>query len=67
MYNVNFFVNLFYFLFSSVSVQVDQPEWKELTTVIAAQEFATLVGYPVLIRPSFVLSGRICCFRYYLL
>ena len=36
---------------------MDQPEWKELTTVAAAQEFAALVGYPVLVRPSFVLSG----------
>jgi carbamoylphosphate synthase large subunit len=36
---------------------VDQPEWKELTTVAAAQEFASKVGYPVLVRPSFVLSG----------
>ncbi len=36
---------------------MDQPEWKELTTVAAAQEFASKVGYPVLVRPSFVLSG----------
>lgn len=36
---------------------MDQPEWKELTTVAAAQEFASQVGYPVLVRPSFVLSG----------
>jgi carbamoyl-phosphate synthase large subunit len=36
---------------------VDQPEWKELTTVEAAKDFASQVGYPVLVRPSFVLSG----------
>jgi carbamoylphosphate synthase large subunit len=36
---------------------VDQPEWKELTTVEAAKDFASEVGYPVLVRPSFVLSG----------
>ncbi|MCX6667806.1 MAG: carbamoyl-phosphate synthase (glutamine-hydrolyzing) large subunit [Euryarchaeota archaeon] len=37
--------------------KVDQPEWKELTSLEAAEEFASKVGYPVLIRPSYVLSG----------
>jgi carbamoyl-phosphate synthase large subunit len=36
---------------------VDQPEWKELTSISDAEKFATKVGYPVLIRPSYVLSG----------
>jgi carbamoyl-phosphate synthase large subunit len=36
---------------------VDQPEWKELTDLDEAQAFANSVGYPVLIRPSYVLSG----------
>ncbi len=36
---------------------VDQPEWKELIDVSSAKEFATRVGYPVLVRPSYVLSG----------
>ncbi|MEW5937125.1 MAG: carbamoyl-phosphate synthase (glutamine-hydrolyzing) large subunit [Candidatus Thermoplasmatota archaeon] len=36
---------------------VDQPEWRELTSVEAAEEFASQVGYPVLVRPSYVLSG----------
>ena len=36
---------------------MDQPEWKELTTVAEASGFAEQVGYPVLVRPSFVLSG----------
>jgi carbamoyl-phosphate synthase large subunit len=36
---------------------VDQPEWKDLTTTDEAKTFAALVGYPVLIRPSYVLSG----------
>jgi carbamoyl-phosphate synthase large subunit len=36
---------------------VDQPEWAELTSVKDAQTFAEKVGYPVLIRPSYVLSG----------
>jgi len=36
---------------------VDQPEWKELTSLEQAEKFAGEVGYPVLIRPSYVLSG----------
>ncbi|HUS99224.1 MAG TPA: carbamoyl-phosphate synthase (glutamine-hydrolyzing) large subunit [Candidatus Thermoplasmatota archaeon] len=36
---------------------VDQPEWNELTSLDAAEEFASNVGYPVLVRPSYVLSG----------
>lgn len=39
------------------SIGVDQPAWKELTSVQAAEEFASEVGYPVLVRPSYVLSG----------
>ena len=39
------------------SVGVDQPAWKELTSVDAARKFADQVGYPVLVRPSYVLSG----------
>ncbi|KAF8516858.1 carbamoyl-phosphate synthase [Hysterangium stoloniferum] len=45
--------------FSSVldSIGVDQPAWAEVTTVGAAKQFAADVGYPVLVRPSYVLSG----------
>ena len=39
------------------SIGVDQPAWKELTSVEEAEEFADEVGYPVLVRPSYVLSG----------
>lgn len=39
------------------SIGVDQPPWKELTSVADAQSFAIEVGYPVLVRPSYVLSG----------
>ncbi|KAK4201304.1 putative carbamoyl-phosphate synthase arginine-specific large chain [Triangularia verruculosa] len=39
------------------SIGVDQPAWKELTSVEAAEKFAQDVGYPVLVRPSYVLSG----------
>ncbi len=36
---------------------VDQPAWQEVTTLAKAKEFARKVGYPVLVRPSYVLSG----------
>jgi carbamoyl-phosphate synthase large subunit len=39
------------------SIGVDQPAWKELTSVKEAEDFADQVGYPVLVRPSYVLSG----------
>ncbi len=38
-------------------IEVDQPEWKEVTKLDDAKVFAEEVGYPVLIRPSYVLSG----------
>lgn len=38
-------------------IGVDQPLWKELTSFEAAHEFAEKVSYPVLVRPSYVLSG----------
>lgn len=38
-------------------IGVDQPAWKELTSMDEAEEFADNVGYPVLVRPSYVLSG----------
>ncbi len=45
--------------FSSMldKLDVDQPEWEELTSVDEARKFANEQGYPVLIRPSYVLSG----------
>lgn len=39
------------------SIGVDQPQWKELTSIEEAEKFAEEVGYPVLVRPSYVLSG----------
>ncbi|BBM85200.1 carbamoyl-phosphate synthase (glutamine-hydrolyzing) large subunit [Candidatus Uabimicrobium amorphum] len=39
------------------SLSVDQPQWKELSSISDAQEFGESVGYPVLVRPSYVLSG----------
>jgi carbamoyl-phosphate synthase large subunit len=36
---------------------IDQPAWRELRSVREASAFARAVGYPVLVRPSYVLSG----------
>lgn len=36
---------------------IDQPTWKELTSIEEAKDFAREYQYPVLIRPSYVLSG----------
>jgi carbamoyl-phosphate synthase/aspartate carbamoyltransferase len=38
-------------------IGVDQPAWKELTSIDEARGFCDKVGYPVLVRPSYVLSG----------
>lgn len=38
-------------------IHVDQPRWKELTSLDDIKGFVSEVGYPVLIRPSYVLSG----------
>ncbi|KAF7290659.1 Bifunctional pyrimidine biosynthesis protein [Mycena indigotica] len=38
-------------------IGVDQPLWKELTSHAEAEAFCEKVGYPVLVRPSYVLSG----------
>ena len=36
---------------------VDQPEWSALTSLEDVKEFVNRVGFPVLVRPSYVLSG----------
>lgn len=38
-------------------LEIDQPKWKEFASIEEANQFADRVGYPVLIRPSKVLSG----------
>jgi len=45
--------------FSSMldSIKVDQPRWQEMTSIEEIQVFIQEVGFPVLIRPSYVLSG----------
>ena len=39
------------------SMGIDQPRWRELTSFEDIDQFIEEVGYPVLIRPSYVLSG----------
>jgi carbamoyl-phosphate synthase large subunit len=39
------------------SLGIDQPAWRELTSLSDIYEFVSEVGYPVLVRPSYVLSG----------
>lgn len=38
-------------------IGVDQPRWKELSSLDGINSFVEEVGYPVLVRPSYVLSG----------
>ena len=38
-------------------IGVDQPRWKELSSMEDINEFVAEVGFPVLVRPSYVLSG----------
>ena len=45
--------------FSSIvdALGIDQPRWSELTTLDDVDRFIGEVGFPVLVRPSYVLSG----------
>jgi carbamoyl-phosphate synthase large subunit len=45
--------------FSSIldKLKIEQPVWQELSSVDKAKLFAEQIGYPVLLRPSYVLSG----------
>ncbi len=38
-------------------LHIDQPRWQELTTMDDVNSFVDRIGYPVLVRPSYVLSG----------
>ncbi|XP_064604486.1 multifunctional protein CAD-like isoform X2 [Liolophura sinensis] len=39
------------------NMKMSQPQWRELTTIESATQFCDEVGYPCLVRPSYVLSG----------
>lgn len=45
--------------FSALCDQLDipQPAWNDFSSISEAKKFATQAGYPVLVRPSYVLSG----------
>jgi carbamoyl-phosphate synthase large subunit len=38
-------------------IKIEQPEWEELSSQEEAIGFAQKIGYPVIVRPSYVLSG----------
>ncbi|CAI8057001.1 CAD protein [Geodia barretti] len=39
------------------TIGLEQPRWRELTDIATATQFCDSVGYPCLVRPSYVLSG----------
>jgi carbamoyl-phosphate synthase len=39
------------------TLRIDQPEWSQFMTIEEAFQFCKVVGYPSLVRPSYVLSG----------
>jgi hypothetical protein len=44
-------------------LRIEQPEWSQFTSIEEAFQFSHVKGYPVLVRPSYVLSGaamRVC-------
>jgi len=55
--NIDRAENRFKFSLLLDELGVDQPEWKELRSTDEAKAFSKSIGYPVLIRPSYVLSG----------
>ncbi len=38
-------------------LEIPQPRWSKLKSINAAKRFAETIGYPVIVRPSYVLSG----------
>jgi carbamoyl-phosphate synthase large subunit len=47
------------FKFSTIldELDIEQPEWSRLEDIEIAKKFSEDIGYPVLVRPSYVLSG----------
>jgi carbamoyl-phosphate synthase large subunit len=39
------------------SLSIKQPQWSKFTTLADANRFCSQIGYPILVRPSYVLSG----------
>ncbi|OGT38796.1 MAG: carbamoyl phosphate synthase large subunit [Gammaproteobacteria bacterium RIFCSPHIGHO2_12_FULL_37_14] len=38
-------------------LEINQPSWLHVTSIEGAKQFAKEIGYPVLVRPSYILSG----------
>ena len=62
--NIDNAENRFKFSRMCDQIGIDQPQWKELTTAESTTAFCNEVGYPCLIRPSYVLSGAMMCVIY---
>jgi carbamoyl-phosphate synthase / aspartate carbamoyltransferase len=45
-------------------IGIDQPKWRELSDSTSTRSFCNEVGYPCLVRPSYVLSGAMMCVIY---
>ena len=41
----------------STNLDISQPSWSKLQSIDDAKRFAEKIGYPVIVRPSYVLSG----------
>jgi len=46
------------------SLGIDQPQWTRATSKAEIDEFIEKVGFPILVRPSYVLSGAAMCVVY---
>ena len=55
--NINNAENRYKFSKMLQEINISQPAWKQLANVKDVYDFAKKAGYPVLIRPSYVLSG----------
>ena len=55
--NIDSAENRFKFSRMLDKIKVEQPKWRELQDVQSAKDFCETVGYPCLVRPSYVLSG----------
>ena len=60
--NIDNAENRFKFSRMCDQIDIDQPQWKELTNAESTTQFCNEVGYPCLIRPSYVLSGAMMCY-----
>lgn len=55
--NIDEVEDRFKFSKSLDKLKIFQPKWKELTNISEVYNFINLVGFPIIIRPSYVLSG----------